>query len=133
MQLAAFNNNNFALGHAAMPINEGLPLYLVHRLEQRYDLAAMTVGILGMAFKGELRRHPVQPVLQAQADPALQGGRGAVHRPVRDHRPGPAAAGRGLEQVDLLIIAAPHPEYRDLATDKPVADIWNIRGEGVRI
>ena len=29
MQLAAFNNNNFVLGHAAMLINEGLPLYLV--------------------------------------------------------------------------------------------------------
>ena len=29
MQLAAFNNNNFALGHASMMINEGLPLYLV--------------------------------------------------------------------------------------------------------
>ena len=25
MQLAAFNNNNFALGHAAMLVNEGLP------------------------------------------------------------------------------------------------------------
>ena len=52
MQLAAFNNNNFALGHTAMTINEGLPLYLVARLEQRFNLAGMTVGILGMAFKG---------------------------------------------------------------------------------
>ena len=53
MQLAAFNNNNFTLGHASMMINEGLPLYLVARLEQRFDLSTMTVGILGMAFKGE--------------------------------------------------------------------------------
>ena len=52
MQLAAFNHNNFLLGHAAMAVNEGMPLYVVHRLEQRYDLASMTVGILGMAFKG---------------------------------------------------------------------------------
>ena len=29
MQLAAFNNNNFMLGHASMMVNEGLPLYLV--------------------------------------------------------------------------------------------------------
>ena len=29
MQLAAFNNNNFVLGHASMMINEGLPLYMV--------------------------------------------------------------------------------------------------------
>ena len=62
MQLAAFNDNNFALGHAAMLVNEGLPLYLVSRLESSYDLADMTVGILGMAFKGESRRHPLEPV-----------------------------------------------------------------------
>ena len=53
MQLAAFNNNNFTLGHAAMMVNEGLPLYVVHRLEQRFDLTTMTVGILGMGFKAE--------------------------------------------------------------------------------
>ena len=53
MQLAAFNNNNFVLGHAAMMVNEGLPLYLVSRLEARHTISDMTVGILGMAFKGE--------------------------------------------------------------------------------
>ena len=74
MQLAAFNHNNFPLGHAAMAVNEGLPLYVVHRLEQR-----------------------VEPVLQAQADPGVQGRHGAVHRPVRDRRPRPAAARGGLE------------------------------------
>ena len=38
-----------------------------------------------------------------------------------------------IEQADLLVIAAPHPEYRSLNTSKPVADIWNILGQGVRI
>jgi UDP-N-acetyl-D-mannosaminuronic acid dehydrogenase len=33
----------------------------------------------------------------------------------------------------MLVIAAPHPEYRGLVTDKPVADVWNILGAGVRI
>src|SRR6202042_1637253 len=46
MQLAAYNHNNFPLGHSAMAINEGMPLYLAHCLAQRYDLASMTVGIL---------------------------------------------------------------------------------------
>ena len=41
MQLAAFNNNNFNLGQASVSINEGLPLYVVARLEQRYDLPAI--------------------------------------------------------------------------------------------
>ena len=53
MQLAAFNHKNFALGHTAMTMNEGLPLYVVSRLEHHYDLSNLTVGILGMAFKGE--------------------------------------------------------------------------------
>jgi UDP-N-acetyl-D-mannosaminuronic acid dehydrogenase len=53
MQLAAFNNNNFTLGHSSMMINEGLPLYLVSRIEKKYDLTKMTVGVLGMAFKAE--------------------------------------------------------------------------------
>ena len=30
MQLAAVTDNSFALGHSAMLVNEGLPLYLVH-------------------------------------------------------------------------------------------------------
>jgi UDP-N-acetyl-D-mannosaminuronic acid dehydrogenase len=133
MQLAAFNNNNFPLGHAAMTVNEGLPLYLVSRLEQRYDLAAMTVGILGMAFKGgsddirsslsyKLRRilaFKCAEVLctdpRVTVDPALL--------PLEEV----------LRRADLLIIGAPHQEYRALDTDKPVADVWNLLGRGVRV
>ena len=33
LQLAAFSQNNFFLGHAAMLINEGLPMFLVDQLE----------------------------------------------------------------------------------------------------
>jgi len=36
-----------------------------------------------------------------------------------------------LAQADLMIIAAPHPEYAGLQTGKPVADIWNVLGKGV--
>ena len=31
------------------------------------------------------------------------------------------------------MIAAPHAAYRDLATDKPVVDIWNLLGHGVTV
>jgi UDP-N-acetyl-D-mannosaminuronic acid dehydrogenase len=40
---------------------------------------------------------------------------------------------RVLAESDLLVIGAPHPEYRNLVTDKPVADVWNILGDGVLI
>jgi UDP-N-acetyl-D-mannosaminuronic acid dehydrogenase len=38
-----------------------------------------------------------------------------------------------LADSDLIVIATPHPEYRDLVTDKPVADMWNVLGKGVRV
>jgi hypothetical protein len=33
----------------------------------------------------------------------------------------------------LLVIGAPHPHYRDLRTELPVVDIWNLRRQGVLI
>jgi UDP-N-acetyl-D-mannosaminuronic acid dehydrogenase len=133
MQLAAFNHNNFALGHTAMAINEGLPLYVVHRLEQRYDLASMTVGVLGMAFKGgsdDIRSslsYKLKRILAFKADRVL------CTDPYVTVDPGLLPLADVVSGSDLLIIGAPHPEYRDLVTDKPVADIWNILGTGVRI
>jgi UDP-N-acetyl-D-mannosaminuronic acid dehydrogenase len=38
-----------------------------------------------------------------------------------------------LARSDLLVVGAPHPEYRGLAVDKPVADIWDVLGSGVRV
>ena len=51
MQLLAFARNEFALGNAAIMVNEGLPLHIIADLRRSYDLANMTVGLLGMAFK----------------------------------------------------------------------------------
>ena len=38
-----------------------------------------------------------------------------------------------LDRADLLVIAAPHAEYRDLDTDKPVVDMWGLTGRGIRV
>jgi UDP-N-acetyl-D-mannosaminuronic acid dehydrogenase len=133
MQLAAFNHNNFPLGHAAMAVNEGLPLYLVHRLEQRFDLASMTVGILGMAFKAgsddtrSSLSYKLKRILAFKADAVL------CTDPYVTTDPALLPLDQVLARSDLLVIAAPHAEYRGLVTDKPVADIWDVLGQGVRI
>ena len=53
MQLAAFSQNQFVLGHAAMLINEGLPSHLVNLARRQIDLSKATAAIVGMAFKAE--------------------------------------------------------------------------------
>ncbi len=133
MQLAALSNNNFALGHTAMTVNEGLPLYLVSRLEQRYDLAALTVGILGMAFKGGSDDTRSSLAYKLKRVLEFKAGKVLCADPYVTSDPRLLPQQQVEEQAGLLIIAAPHPQYRDLATSKPVADIWNVLGQGVRV
>jgi len=133
MQLAAFTNNNFVLGHAAMMVNEGLPLYVVDRLARRYDLSKMTVGILGMAFKGEsddIRSslaYKLKRILRFKAaavlcaDPFVRSDANLVGEEEL------------LERSDLVVVGAPHRRYAELAIDKPVVDIWGVRSGGVMV
>jgi len=133
MQLAAYNNNNFALGHTAMTINEGLPLYLVDRLQQRFSLATMTVGVLGMAFKGGSDDTRSSLSYKLKRILAFKAGAVLCTDPYVSTDPDLLPLDEVLARADLLVIATPHPEYRDLMTDKPVADIWNVLGKGVLI
>ena len=133
MQLAAFNNNNFTLGHSSMMINEGLPLYLVSRIEKNYDLSKMTVGVLGMAFKAEsddIRSslsYKLKRILKFKADSVL-----CADSLVSDDDSLVSEA-ELIEKSDLIVIGAPHFRYSIMSIKKPVIDIWNIRKQGVLI
>lgn len=133
MQLAALANNNFALGHAAMMVNEGLPQYVITKIENEHDLSEIVVGILGMAFKAEsddIRSslsYKLKRILQFRSrevlctDPYVRNDLDLV--PLDEV----------LNRADLLIVGAPHACYRDIQTRLPVIDIWGLRGEGVRV
>ena len=53
MQLSSFYNHKFLLGHSAMTINEGIPKFIINKLNTKYNLKKKTVGVLGLAFKSE--------------------------------------------------------------------------------
>lgn len=133
MQLATFSNNNFALGHTAMMINEGLPLYVVSKLETAYPLADMVVGVLGMAFKegsDDIRSslsYKLKNILRFKAKDVL------CSDPFVTVDPELVPLENLLALADILIVATPHPEYRNLDTSLPIVDIWGSQGRGVRV
>ncbi|SMG12271.1 nucleotide sugar dehydrogenase [Agreia pratensis] len=135
MQLAAFSDNKFSLGHSAMLVNEGLPLYIVTQLEKRFDLENLTVGILGMSFKAgsdDIRSslsYKLRRVLKFRAKAVI--GTDPYVTEETDDTLLPLDA--VLEKADILIVATPHSEYVGLVTEKPVADVWNLLGHGVVI
>src|SRR4029077_6249430 len=133
MQLAAFNNNNFVLGHASMMVNEGLPLYVVARMEKEYDLSTMTVGILGMAFKSE--SDDIRSSLSYKLKRILRFKAAAVltSDPYVKVDPELLPYEDVVERSDLLVIGTPHQAYASLRTAKPVVDIWDALGAGVRL
>jgi UDP-N-acetyl-D-mannosaminuronic acid dehydrogenase len=116
-----------------MTVNEGLPQYIVNRIERHTDLSSAKVGILGMAFKAESDdtraslSYKLKRLLRFRAatvlctDPFVQTDQSLV----------------SLEEVlataDVLIIGAPHDLYAEIETDLPVVDVWNLRGRGTRI
>jgi UDP-N-acetyl-D-mannosaminuronic acid dehydrogenase len=136
MQLAAFSDNSFVLGHSAMLVNEGLPLYVVTQLEKRLDLENLTVGILGMAFKGEsddIRSslsYKLRRILDFRAAEVL------CTDPYVTVDPSLLPLDEVIERSDVLVIGAPHRSYADLAprlAGREVVDVWNLLGEGTTV
>jgi UDP-N-acetyl-D-mannosaminuronic acid dehydrogenase len=127
MQLLAFARNEFALGNAAIMVNEGLPLHIIGELRRNHDLSTMTIGLLGMAFKAE--SDDPRASLSYKLKKALAGTAREVLTtdPLVATDPDLLPLKDVIAKSDLLILCTPHRVYRtaDLG-GKPVVDIWGI-------
>jgi UDP-N-acetyl-D-mannosaminuronic acid dehydrogenase len=127
MQLAAFSQDRFVLGHTAMLVNEGLPSFIVEQARRQIDLPAATAGILGMAFKAESDdardslAYKLKKILTLHARQVL-----CTDPYVPD--PTLVPLEQVLEQADVLFVATPHPQYRTLRIPptKTVFDVWSV-------
>jgi UDP-N-acetyl-D-mannosaminuronic acid dehydrogenase len=127
MQLAAFAQNQFSLGNAAMLVNEGLVLHICDDLARRYDLSRMTVGLLGMAFKADI--DDTRASLSYKFKKALASRARAVLTtdPFVNTDPDLLPLEEVIARSDILIHCAPHRVYRDLEfAGKPVVDVWGL-------
>jgi UDP-N-acetyl-D-mannosaminuronic acid dehydrogenase len=128
MQLSAYTPDHFPMGQAAMQINEGLPNYIVDTLNSRRPLQGQTVGILGMAFKGESDDPRASLSYKVRKLAAFKGARVMCTDPFIDD-PSFDPLEKVLSESDVLVIAAPHRAYRTLDLDgRDVVDIWGITG-----
>lgn len=134
VQLSAFKNHSFFLGHSALLVNEGLPYYLIGRLRDRVNLREATVGILGMAFKAnvddnrESLSYKLKKLLEFECRRVL-----CSDPHVKD--PAFVSAGELIERSDVVILATPHDAFRGLriGDGKLLVDVWNFFGGGCRV
>ena len=131
MQLAAFTNNNFWLGHAAMLVNEGLVNHVIKGLKREYanSLKDKTVGILGMAFKANSDDHrdslsyKLRKIAHVECKEVLCSDPYVKNEQF-------VSIDHVLKHSDIIILAAPHAEYAGInPKDYPrvrFVDIWNF-------
>jgi UDP-N-acetyl-D-mannosaminuronic acid dehydrogenase len=132
LQLAAFCNNTFFMGHAAMLVNEGLPNAIVAELRMG-DVERQCVAILGMAFKGdsddkrESLSYRLRNLLSLYAKEVI-----CTDPYVCDPTLVPLDV--ALEKADVIVLGAPHTVYRGLSLPpgKKIVDIWNFWEQGER-
>lgn len=127
LQLAA--HDELLLGNIAFTINESMPLFIFREIRKKYDnLHAKTVGILGMAFKGETDdirdslSYRMRKILLNECksvlctDPYVKSDLISSLEYV-------------LNNSDILILMANHKEYKSLKCAKPIIDISNFIAE----
>jgi len=132
LQLASFANNQFALGQAAINVNEGLPDFIIGKLRERFSLQKLTVGILGMAFKADSDdtrsslSYKLRRLLRVRAREVL------TTDPFVRTDPTLLPVDEVLDRSDLLIVGVPHSSYRSLdMRNKPVVDLWGLYGGSI--
>lgn len=128
MQLSAFTPDHFPMGQAAMQVNEGLPGYIIDTLNSRKPLSGRTVGILGMAFKGDSDDPRASLSYKLRKLAQFKGATVVCTDPyIQDASFEPLD--RVLEKADVIVVGAPHRAYRGLELDgREVVDVWGVTG-----
>ena len=127
MQLSSFYNHKFLLGHSAMTINEGIPKFIINKLEKKFNLKKKTVGVLGLAFKSEtddIRDSLSIKLLQLLKSKKVKTLQSDEYFKTKEN----------IDKIDLIkksdiiIVSTPHKAYKKLkiGKNKILVDIWGL-------
>jgi len=131
MQLSSFYNHKFLLGHSALSINEGIPKFIINKLNTKYNLKKKTVGVLGLAFKSEtddIRDSlaiKLLKLLKSKKIKTLQSDEYYKHKDNIDKRD-------LIKKSDIIILSTPHQAYKKLkiGKNKILIDVWGLIDRG---
>ena len=129
MQLSAFHNNEFFLGHSAMLVNEGLPNFLVSQLEAKMggSLKGKKIGVMGLACKAdnddirESLSFKVKKLLEIKMAEVL-----VTDEFVRGTMP----LKKFVKEAEGVILGVPHSAYIRLKLKQPFVDCWGCWARG---
>ena len=127
MQLSSFYNHKFSLFQTAMSINEELPIFIIQKLSEKYDLRKKTVGVLGLSFKAEnddirdslsiklLKYLKLKKIKTLQSDEYYKDNHNISKNIL-------------VKKSDIIIISTPHRAYKNLKINKKkvLIDIWGL-------
>jgi len=127
MQLSAFYNHRFLLGHSAMAINEGIPKFIVNKLEKKYNLKKKVVGILGLTFKSEtddIRDSLSIKLLQLLKSKKIKTLQSDEYFKSKEN----VSKKYLVKKSDIIIVSTPHKAYKYLkiSKNKILVDIWGL-------
>ena len=129
MQLSAFHNNEFFLGHSAMLVNEGLPNFLVSQLEVKMggSLKGKKVGVMGLAFKAD--NDDIRESLSFKVKKLLEMKMAEV-LVTDEFVPGTMPLKKFVKEADGIILGVPHSAYKGLRLKQPFVDCWGCWARG---
>jgi len=134
IQLASWQNGaTFSLGYDASFVNESLPLWVFRQMRKKVpDVNKMTVGLLGLAFKGntddtrDSLSFRMKKILENEVKKVL------VHDPYITIKES-CSLNKLLKSSDIVILMTLHDCYKKIKTKKMLIDVWNFFGKGFGI
>jgi len=127
MQLSAFYDHKFSLGHSAMSVNEGIPRFIVNKLQKKFNLKKKVVGVLGLTFKSET--DDIRDSLSIKLIKLLKSKKIKTLQSDEFYKNSDNVDKDILiKKSDIIILSTPHKAYKKLKIRKNqiLVDVWGL-------